>query len=274
MQSGVLASEDRQVIESLLERQVAKNGNDPQQSLSTLPTLSTESQGRSYAVDTVAYVPNPGGGQLSHQRFGEYELLAEIARGGMGVVYRARQAKLNRLVALKMIRSGELADDEQVTRFYAEAEAAAKLDHPGIVPVYEVGEANGQHYFSMALVVGINLNEQVRKEGPLPPKEAARLLKQVVEAVEYAHSKGIIHRDIKPQNILLDEAGQPRLTDFGLAKQVMDRSDLTATGQVMGTPSYMPPEQAAGKLDEIGPASDVYSLGATLYFLLTGRPAH
>jgi formylglycine-generating enzyme required for sulfatase activity len=138
--------------------------------------------------------------------------------------------------------------------------------------VYEVGEANGQHFFSMALVVGTSLNDCVKKAGPLPPKEAARLLKSVAEAVGYSHGKGIIHRDIKPQNILLDEAAQPRLTDFGLAKQVKGASDLTATGQVMGTPSYMPPEQASGKLDEIGPASDVYSLGATLYFLLTGRP--
>lgn len=244
----------------------------PRQSLSTLPPSSTQSLGRVNTDETVTFVPKQDNGQPQHKQFGEYELLGEIARGGMGVVYKARHAKLNRLVALKMIRSGELADDEQVKRFYSEAEAAAKLDHPGIVPVHEVGEANGQHFFSMALVVGTSLNERVKNDGPLPPKEAARLLKLVVEAVGYAHGKGIIHRDIKPQNILLDEAGQPRLTDFGLAKQVLGQSELTATGQVMGTPSYMPPEQASGKLDEIGPASDVYSLGATLYFVLTGRP--
>lgn len=272
VQNGYLSTEDRGAIEHLLERHLAKHGNDPQQSSSSLPASSTNSQGAVLSDDTVAFVPKQGNGQYPHKRFGEYELLAEVARGGMGVVYKARQVKLNRLVALKMIRSGELADDEQVKRFYSEAEAAAKLDHPGIVPVYEVGEANGQHFFSMALVVGTSLNDRVKNDGPLAPKEAARLLKAVAEAVEYAHGKGIIHRDIKPQNILLDEAGQPRLTDFGLAKQARGQDELTAMGQVMGTPSYMPPEQASGKLDEIGPASDVYSLGATLYVLLTGRP--
>lgn len=186
VQSGSFSSEDRQVIAALLKRHVAKHNNDPQQSLSSLPATSTESLGGPNGDETVAFVSKPSGGHLSNKRFGEYELLTEIARGGMGVVYKARQAKLNRLVALKTIRSGELADEEQVTRFYAEAEAAAKLDHPGIVPVYEVGEANGQHFFSMALVVGISLNERVQNDGPLPPKEAARLLKAVVEAVGYS----------------------------------------------------------------------------------------
>jgi|GEM_PF-6979712 len=266
VQRGTISEKTRQILEMLLDEYAAKPSPSP------LPASATESQGCKNTDDTVNNVPNPVEKKLSHKRFGEYELLAEIARGGMGVVYKARQNKLNRLVALKMIRSGELADEGQVKRFYSEAEAAAKLDHPGIVPVYEVGEANGQHFFSMALVVGASLNELVKNDGPLAPKKAAHLLRQVVESVEYAHGKGIIHRDIKPQNILIDEAGQPRLTDFGLAKQVMGQSDLTATGQVMGTPSYMPPEQATGKLDEIGPASDVYSLGATLYFVLTGRP--
>ncbi len=272
VESGALASEDRQVLEALLARHVTRHNGNPERSLSALPVSSTESPGRHDGDETVSLVPRPGKGPLANKWFGEYELLSEIARGGMGVVFRARQAKLNRLVALKMIRSGELADAEQVKRFYAEAEAAAKLDHPGIVPVYEVGEANDQHYFSMALVVGTSLNDRVKDDGPLPPKRAAGLLKLVVEAVDYAHGKGIIHRDIKPQNILLDQTGQPRLTDFGLAKQVAGQSELTATGQVMGTPGYMPPEQASGKLDEIGPASDVYSLGATLYFALIGRP--
>jgi formylglycine-generating enzyme required for sulfatase activity/tRNA A-37 threonylcarbamoyl transferase component Bud32 len=204
--------------------------------------------------------------------FGDYELLEEIARGGMGVVFKARQKRLNRLVALKMIAAGELADAEQVKRFYAEAEAAAKLDHSGIVPIYEVGEASGQHFYSMAFMAGKSLNEIVKQDGPLPPRQAAELMKSAAIAVEYAHEHGIIHRDIKPQNILLDERGQPRVTDFGLAKHVQRSQDLTIEGQVMGTPSFMPPEQAKGAVAEMGPRSDVYSLGATLYFLLTARP--
>ena len=182
------------------------------------------------------------------------------------------QVKLNRLVALKMIRSGEFANEEQIKRFYAEAEAAAKLDHPGIVPVYEVGEQNGQHFFSMAFIEGESLHDRVTHQGPLSPTEAASLTRAIAEAVQFAHDEGIVHRDIKPQNVLLDASGKPRVTDFGLAKQLHSDSDLTAAGQVMGTPSYMPPEQAAGKLDEIGVASDVYSLGAMLYYLVTGRP--
>lgn len=203
--------------------------------------------------------------------FGEYELLEEIARGGMGVVYKARQVRLNRIVALKMILSGELAGDEEVQRFKTEAEAAANLDHPGIVPIFEIGEHKGQHYFSMGFVEGQSLADRL-KDGPLPPREAAEIVKKVAEAVAYAHEKGVIHRDLKPANVLLDANGEPRVTDFGLAKQVESDSDLTRTGAVMGTPSYMPPEQASGKTDEVGPRADVYSLGAILYFLLTGRP--
>jgi formylglycine-generating enzyme required for sulfatase activity/tRNA A-37 threonylcarbamoyl transferase component Bud32 len=206
------------------------------------------------------------------KQFGEYELLHEIAQGGMGVVYKARQTRINRLVALKMIRSGELADAEQVRRFYAEAEAAAKLDHPGIVPVFEVGQADGRHFFSMALVLGGNLNDGVSANGPFPPREAATILKSIAEAVHHAHEKGVIHRDIKPHNILLDENRAPRVTDFGLAKLAQGSGELTVSGLIMGSPPYMSPEQAAGKTSQIGRASDVYSLGATLYFLLTGRP--
>jgi serine/threonine-protein kinase len=203
--------------------------------------------------------------------FGDYELIDEIARGGMGVVFKARQVKLNRIVALKMILSGELAGEEEVKRFKTEAEAAANLDHPGIVPIYEIGVHNGQHYFSMGFVEGQSLADRV-KEGPIPPMEAAEIVKKVTEAIAYAHEKGVIHRDLKPANVLLDANGEPRVTDFGLAKQVESDSDLTRTGAVMGTPSYMPPEQAAGNLSEIGPPSDVYSLGAVLYELLTGAP--
>jgi WD40 repeat protein/tRNA A-37 threonylcarbamoyl transferase component Bud32 len=203
--------------------------------------------------------------------FGDYELLEEIARGGMGVVYRARQTSLNRIVALKMILARQLAGQEDVKRFYAEAEAAANLDYPGIVPIFEVGEHEGQHYFSMGYVEGSSLAGAVA-DGPFPSRKAAQLTKKVSEAVAYAHSHGVIHRDLKPANVLLDQDGQTRVTDFGLAKRVEGKSDLTASGQILGTPSYMPPEQAAGKLDQIKETADVYALGAILYTLLTGRP--
>ncbi|HEY2250057.1 MAG TPA: protein kinase, partial [Planctomycetaceae bacterium] len=211
----------------------------------------------------------PVGSRVGH--FGDYELLAEIARGGMGVVYKARHVKLHRVVALKMILSGQLAGADDVRRFQIEAEAAAQLDHPSIVPVHEVGEIDGQHYFAMGFVDGESLAKKVA-QGPLLARDAARLVARIADAIEYAHQNGIIHRDLKPANVLLDRAGHPRVTDFGLAKQVRDQSELTGTGTVLGTPSYMPPEQAAGKIDQIGPTSDVYSLGAILYCLLTGRP--
>jgi WD40 repeat protein/tRNA A-37 threonylcarbamoyl transferase component Bud32 len=203
--------------------------------------------------------------------FGDYQLLAEVGRGGMGVVYKARQETLNRTVALKMILSGRLATEADVRRFRAEAEAAARLDHHGIVTVYEVGQHEGQHYFSMAFVEGESLAHRLA-QGLLAPREAADLTRKVAEAVAYAHVEGVVHRDLKPANILIDKNGQPRLTDFGLAKRVEGDSGLTATGQILGTPSYMPPEQASGCGDAVGPLSDVYSLGAILYCLLTGRP--
>jgi serine/threonine-protein kinase len=198
-------------------------------------------------------------------------LIEEIARGGMGVVFKARQKSLNRIVALKMILSGELARKEDVKRFYTEAEAAANLDHPGIVPIYEVGQCEGQHYFSMSFVEGQSLAEKVA-QAPLESRDAAALVRAVAEAVHYAHQKGVIHRDLKPENILLDREGRARITDFGLAKQMEARGHLTSAGQVLGTPHYMPPEQASGNLEAIGPATDVYALGAVLYRLVTGRP--
>ena len=178
---------------------------------------------------------------------------------------------LNRVVALKMILAGQLACDSDVKRFHAEAEAAARLDHPGIVPIFEIGQHDGQHYFSMAFIEGESLAKKVANS-LLPPREAAEMVRKVAEAVEYAHQKGIIHCDLKPANVLVDQTGQPRVTDFGLAKQMQGDSGLTGTGQILGTPRYMPPEHAAGKTNEIGPAADVYSLGAILYCLLTGRP--
>jgi tetratricopeptide (TPR) repeat protein len=203
--------------------------------------------------------------------FGDYEIVRELARGGMGVVFQARQVSLNRTVALKMILAGQLATDTDVKRFYAEAEAAANLDHPGIVPIYEVGQHERQHYFSMGFVEGQSLSQRLA-DGPLPPRQAAALIVKVAEAIEYAHQRGVIHRDLKPANILLDQDGNPRVTDFGLAKKLEVDSGLTGSGQIMGTPSYMPPEQAGGKRGDVGPASDVYALGATLSAVVPGRP--
>jgi eukaryotic-like serine/threonine-protein kinase len=211
--------------------------------------------------------------------FGDYELLEEVARGGMGVVYKARQRSLDRIVALKMIRDSHLADDQTVERFHQEARAAATLDHPGIVPIYEVGQHDGQHYFTMALVEGTNLEAAVRQEGLPAPEAAAVLVAAVADAVEYAHRHGVIHRDLKPANILLEGRlggvagpGRSRVTDFGLAKHTEKWSGLTAPGEVMGTPCYMAPEQARGDHRAIGPRTDVHGLGAILYFLLTGNP--
>ncbi len=203
--------------------------------------------------------------------FGDYELLEEIARGGMGVVWKARQTSLKRDVALKMIRAGNLAGPHEVERFLREAEAAANLQHPNIVAIHEVGEEGGQHYFTMDYVAGRDLGALV-KDGPLPPQLAARYLKIIAEAIHFAHQRGTLHRDLKPQNVLIDSADQPRITDFGLAKFMNDDSRMTQSGAVMGSPSYMPPEQAAGRHGDVGPASDVYSLGAMLYEFLTGQP--
>ncbi|MGD9710508.1 MAG: serine/threonine protein kinase, partial [Thermomicrobiales bacterium] len=204
-------------------------------------------------------------------RFGDYLIDNEIARGGMGVVFRATQVSLNRPVALKMILSSSLAGAPEVRRFRAEAESAGQLNHPGIVPVYEVGEIDGQHFFSMELVEGGALPTLV-KNGPLSCQQAARLVKYLAETVQYAHTRNIVHRDLKPSNILLDGRGIPKITDFGLAKNVGNDSNLTQTGTVLGTPAYMAPEQAAGKIKEVGPLADVYALGGILYYLVTKQP--
>jgi tetratricopeptide (TPR) repeat protein len=205
------------------------------------------------------------------RRFGDYELLEEIGRGGMGVVWKARQVSLRRVVALKMILAGELASADAVERFLNEARAAARLQHPNIVAIHEVGSEAGLHFFSMELVEGQTL-AQLTRDNPLPPSQAARHVEAVARAIHHAHRQGVLHRDLKPSNVIIDGDGQPHVTDFGLARQVEGDQKLTGTGQVLGTPSYMPPEQAGGGRGQVGPAGDVYSLGAVLYELLTGRP--
>jgi len=226
-------------------------------------------------LESAILQPNTPGGACASAApllaFNDYELLEEIARGGMGVVYRARQISLNRPVAIKLMLGGHLANAADMKRFRAEAETAAQLHHPTIVAIHEVGDHEGQPFFSMELVAGRNLAQVVRDE-PLPARKAAAYLKTIAEAVQYAHSRGVLHRDLKPSNILIDEHDQPRITDFGLAKRLQGDASLTITGQVLGSPSFIPPEQAAGQKDAVGPASDVYSLGAILYQLLTGRP--
>ncbi len=216
--------------------------------------------------------PAAGSGMaVALRRFGDYELIEEIARGGMGVVYRARQVSLNRMVALKMILGGEFATPDSVRRLRNEAEAAARLRHPNIVTIHEVGEHDGQHYFAMELVEGPNFAALVR-DGPMPARRAARYLEAVAEAVQHAHAQRVLHRDLKPSNILLDPFDQPRVTDFGLARQLDRGAELTMSGQTFGSPGYMPPEQAGGRSGKVTEASDLYAMGAVLYHLLTGRP--
>src|SRR6266700_659902 len=207
--------------------------------------------------------------------FGDYELLEEISRGGMGVVYRARQVSLNRPVALKMILAGRLATPTSMQRFHTEAEAAARLDHANIDPIYEIGEHDGQHYFSMKLIPGgtlANASLKPNVQSRRSVEEAARLVSTVARAVHYAHQRGILHRDLKPTNILLDEQGEPHVTDLGLAKLAEDDSSLTMSAAILGTPAYMSPEQAAGQSKGLTTAADIYGLGAILYELLAGQP--
>jgi serine/threonine-protein kinase len=201
--------------------------------------------------------------------FGDFELLEELGTGGMGVVYKAKQRTPERVVALKLALAGRFASAEERARFQAEAKLAARLNHSGIVQVHDVGEHEGQIFFSMQYIHGTTLARRVA-EGPLRPREAAQIVAAVCRAVQHAHENGIVHRDLKPSNVLLDQDGQPHVTDFGLARRVEGGESLTRTGHILGTPSYMAPEQAEGK--RATPASDVYSLGALLYHLLTGKP--
>jgi TolB-like protein/Tfp pilus assembly protein PilF len=223
------------------------------------------------ADEAVAGVADPGPPVPMLMDFGDYELLEQIGRGGQGVVFRARQKSLNRIVALKVIGSGHWATEAHLKRFRLEAEAAASLEHPGIVPIHEVGERDGSCYFSMKFVEGGQLDEVVKRE-PMPIRRAVELIAKVARTVHYAHEHGILHRDIKPGNILLDAKGEPNLTDFGLARLVESESTVTRTMEVLGTPSYMAPEQAVGNNAAVSNVTDVYGLGAVLYQLLTGQP--
>lgn len=215
---------------------------------------------------------SPGRGSGLPRRFGVYELLQEIGRGGMGVVYRARHASLGSTVAVKMIRSSQLASDEEVRRFYQEAREAARLSHSHIVKVHDVGECDGQHYLAMDLVEGAPLSSLLSEQEPMEPEQAADMLADLARAVHYLHCQGIIHRDLKPSNVLVDGEGCPHLTDFGLIKVLTRDSRETTSGTIIGTPCYMSPEQARGQSSHVTACSDVYSLGAMLYEMLTGRP--
>ena len=223
------------------------------------------------ADEPVAGVDDPGRPKPMLMDFGDYELLEQIGRGGQGVVFRARQKSLNRVVALKIIGLGHWATEAHLKRFRLEAEAAARLEHPGIVPIHEVGERDGSCYFSMKFVEGGQLDEVVRRK-PMSIRQAAELIGKVARIVHYAHEHRILHRDIKPGNILLDQKSEPHLTDFGLARLVESESTVTRTMEVLGTPSYMAPEQAVGNNAAISSLTDVYGLGAVLYQLLTGQP--
>ncbi|MGE4180889.1 MAG: WD40 repeat domain-containing serine/threonine protein kinase [Limisphaerales bacterium] len=227
-------------------------------------------QGLKIASDPAPSSWEAGRDDLPRQ-FGDYELLEEIARGGMGVIYRARQRSLDRIVAVKMLLFGPHASAEYVKRFRAEASAAASLQHPNIVAIHEVGVHQGEHYLVMDLVEGPSLAKFIQDQ-PLPTRRVAGYLNTIAEAIHYAHERGILHRDLKPSNVLIDPNDQPRVTDFGLAKRMEGDSSLTRSGHVLGSPSYMPPEQAGETRHKVGRRSDVYSLGAMLYHALVGRP--
>jgi serine/threonine-protein kinase len=239
-----------------------------------LPTLPPRTGADLSTAETLAPDTVAGGGWPAIEG---YEILSLLGRGGMGVVYKARQLALDRLVALKLVLAGPHAGPEELARFRTEAETIARLQHPNIVQIYEVGEADGQHFLSLELVNGGCLAHRLCGT-PLPGRHAAELVEELAGAIHAAHELGIIHRDLKPANVLLTEDGVPKITDFGLAKRLarvngaVQEKGQTHTGAVLGTPSYMAPEQAAARGKEIGPATDVYALGAILYELLTGRP--
>jgi tetratricopeptide (TPR) repeat protein/predicted Ser/Thr protein kinase len=241
--------------------------DDPGRTTDHLPRGRTDGN---ESIETIVSGSPPALATLGFPTIGGYVILGELGKGGMGVVYKAEQAGLKRLVALKMILQGADAKPEALVRFRREAEAIARIKHPNIVQVYEIGEHEGQPYFSLEFVEGGSLSSQLRDKS-LPGVEAARLCEQIARAVHAAHEAGIVHRDLKPANVLVTADGVPKVTDFGLAKQ-LDGVERTHAGAIMGTPAYMAPEQAAGLTDEIGPAADTYALGAILYEMLVGRP--
>ena len=252
------------------------NSEPPSAGGDTLPhSVSLEELHSAADEETIGRKPKASARDISQPvlpcTFGDYVLERVLGRGGMGVVYYGRQTRLDRSVAVKMIRSGALASDEEVARFYAEARSAAKLAHPNIVTVYQCGEQDGHRYFSMDYVAGTDL-AKLTKDGPIDAKKAAKYVRDAAKAIQYAHDQGILHRDLKPANLLVDENDIVRITDFGLAKSIEHETGLTATGAALGTPSYMSPEQAAGRVSEQSNATDVYSLGAVLFTIVTGKP--
>ncbi|MCX7703897.1 MAG: serine/threonine protein kinase, partial [Planctomycetota bacterium] len=240
----------------------------------SLPEDALEFSASEDAATLVMEEEGRGETQPERMEFGNYEIVEKVAQGGMGIVYKARQKGLDRIVALKVLLGGEAAAEEMIKRFYNEAKAIAKLRHPNIVTIHEVSEFEGKHFFTMDFIHGESLRHIILTKRRLPVPVALTIAQKIADALQYAHEHGVAHRDIKPENILIDETGEPMITDFGLAKDIEMDPNMTRAGVVMGTPAYMSPEQARGEHSKIGPLSDVYSTGAVLYEMLTGEPVY